>query len=205
MAGRGQKPTNKPCRCCGTPLHLGVNYAESRLRQAHYICNSCISSRQNLELNAVSRIAYQIAGSSKKFYKLDKAKRLEVRAAARKLHEQGLEVAAAAKRAAAAAGRAGFVYVIIHPAWPHRVKIGSALDVDSRLADYQTYAPDRAYRVLHTIYSDDRNEAERTIHTWLADKRLLGEWFAMDPREACSVLDEYAQREAEDNQLSEAA
>lgn len=41
----------------------------------------------------------------------------------------------------------GFIYVISNPAWPNTYKIGKTYDISKRLNSYQTYSPNRDYKI----------------------------------------------------------
>ena len=93
----------------------------------------------------------------------------------------------------------GYVYAIINSAWPEWVKIGKALDAEDRLNGYQTSSPMRDYRLVYSVYSKDRNVAERkahlvaakrTNHPW--NKVENGEWFKLTHEQAIEILKEIA-------------
>jgi len=88
----------------------------------------------------------------------------------------------------------GFVYVITNPAWPGKVKIGSALDYVSRLNSYQTGDPFRSYALVHVEYFEDRKGAENTIHHAQLDKRVNGEWFSVSPILAQEMITDLAKQ-----------
>jgi hypothetical protein len=132
-------------------------------------------------------IAHRIAGGRSAFSRLPRGERLAILARAKELHALGDEVASAAKRSAARVLE-GFVYVIKNDAFPDRVKIGSAVNAESRLADAQTWDPDRSFYIAHTVFVPDRNAAERRIHRRLHAWRLSGEWFAVPLAQARDAL-----------------
>jgi len=83
----------------------------------------------------------------------------------------------------------GYVYAISNPAWPEWVKIGKAVDADDRLNGYQTSSPMRDYKLIHSVYFDDRNVAELKAHTiaqGVGTRR--NEWFKMTAEQALEVL-----------------
>lgn len=69
--------------------------------------------------------------------------------------------------------KAGYVYALKNPAWPDYVKIGSAIDVNDRVASYQTSSPHRDYELISYFYSHDRVADEFNIHK-LFERN--GEW-----------------------------
>ena len=146
-------------------------------------------ARRNKRLNAVSRLAYQIAGSSRKFYALPPEERAAIRSTAKLMHEQGQCFAGAQE--AERTDLRGFVYVITNPAWPHHCKIGRAFDPESRLRGYQTGCPRRSYRLRYALYFRDCHTAEAALHARLIDHQLEGEWFAIAPDEAQEAIEAY--------------
>lgn len=81
----------------------------------------------------------------------------------------------------------GYVYVITHPKL-EGVKIGSAIDVDKRLSQYNVCCPRKEFKLYTYIFSMDRAELETVIHTKLQEDRLEGEWFAVCPKDAKELL-----------------
>jgi len=91
----------------------------------------------------------------------------------------------------------GYVYAISNSAWPEWIKIGKAIDADDRLSSYQTSSPMRDYKLVHSVYFEDRNVAERKAHTLAAfktahpwNKHDNGEWFKLTEIEAIEILKE---------------
>lgn len=85
----------------------------------------------------------------------------------------------------------GYVYAIRNKAWPEWVKIGKAIDAQDRLNGYQTSSPMRDYELIHAVYFDDRNKAERDAHTAAERKGdRKGEWFKLTEEQALDVLRE---------------
>lgn len=72
--------------------------------------------------------------------------------------------------------KAGLLYLIENPAFPEHYKIGITVDIETRLSQYQTYDPYRAYKVSKYDFVLDKSIAEKEI---LSSKTLedgLGEW-----------------------------
>jgi len=159
LVPRGLKPIKNPLT--GKPYWYKDNADRGRAR--------------NVEKNAVSRLAYKIAGSSKEFYKLDRTRSEEIRETAKVLHRTGSDFVTAYK--AEATEKRGFVYVIWNPAWPHAIKVGRAFDPESRLRGYQTGTPMRDYSLRYAAYFEDCHKAEKDIHYALRHDRLQGERF----------------------------
>lgn len=72
--------------------------------------------------------------------------------------------------------RSGLVYMISNPAFPARVKIGMTMDVEKRLAQYQTYDPYRSYKIERYNFVLDRRNKEKQILTSPELMREGGEW-----------------------------
>ena len=87
----------------------------------------------------------------------------------------------------------GYVYAISNAAWPEWIKIGKAVDADDRLNSYQTSSPMRDYKLIHSVYFDDRNVAELKAHAiaqGMAPRK--NEWFKMTEEQALEVLGKVA-------------
>jgi len=85
----------------------------------------------------------------------------------------------------------GYVYAIRNKAWPDWIKIGKAVDAINRLNGYQTSSPMRDYELIHAVYFDDRNKAERDAHKIAEHKgERKGEWFKITEEQALEVLQE---------------
>lgn len=85
----------------------------------------------------------------------------------------------------------GFVYVVTNPAWPGWVKIGSAVDPESRCKNYQTGSPYRDYILEGYGYSPLRKNTERAVHLFLG--REVGEWFHLPVEEAVTLVKNFCQ------------
>jgi hypothetical protein len=83
----------------------------------------------------------------------------------------------------------GFVYVMTNPAWSNVVKIGSAIDYETRLKTFQTGDPYRGYAISHVQYSAKREETELKTHKILAEHRINGEWFSCSVSMAISTIE----------------
>ena len=83
----------------------------------------------------------------------------------------------------------GYVYAISNAAWPEWIKIGKAVDADDRLNSYQTSSPMRDYKLIHSVYFDDRNAAEAKAHTIAQGMGVRkNEWFKLTEDQALEVL-----------------
>lgn len=72
--------------------------------------------------------------------------------------------------------REGFVYLIENPAWPDHIKIGMAVDINKRLATYQTSDPYRQYRIKHYEFVLNRRSVEKQILSQYSVNIEQGEW-----------------------------
>ena len=80
-----------------------------------------------------------------------------------------------------------FVYVIEREDNGH-VKIGISENPAARRATLQTGSSSRL-RIVHTAFAGDRAEdVELEAHTFLAARRLEGEWFAVSPETAIAAV-----------------
>lgn len=71
----------------------------------------------------------------------------------------------------------GFIYCITNPSFKGWYKIGSTLDVYDRLNSYQSYDPNRSYKLEKFYFSENRIKEEFSYHKSLnAD----GEWIKGD-------------------------
>ena len=88
-------------------------------------------------------------------------------------------------------GPEGYVYAIINPSFNGWIKVGCASDYDTRLKNYQTGDPHRAYEKIHHRYFSDRVQAEALAHNEL--KKLTskwnGEWFYLREKQVISIID----------------
>jgi len=93
--------------------------------------------------------------------------------------------------------RRGFVYIVTNPAYPGFVKIGKALNPDSRLMSYQTYSPHRDYVMEDVAYFADRAKAETLLKGLLSHDQGIGsgEWYEValeTARDALEMMKEVA-------------
>lgn len=83
----------------------------------------------------------------------------------------------------------GFVYIITNPVYDGWVKVGSALNMEERLASYQTCDPNRGYKIEFIWHFDNRKEAERLAHNALHKHRGNGEWFKLNVKKAIKIIE----------------
>lgn len=146
-------------------------------------CTSC-HNEANHGIRAVTRLARKMAG--RPLDKLDRSTRLRFRSLARELLDRDEHF----EREAAAIGaeRRGFVYIITNRAYPGFVKVGKAVNVESRVSGLNTGDPFRCFRAEYAQFFEDALRIEREFHEAHADVRMEGEWFAMDVSTARAAL-----------------
>jgi hypothetical protein len=81
---------------------------------------------------------------------------------------------------------AGFVYLISADEIPKKYKIGCTKNVDRRIYQMQTVVP-VTYRVLHLIRCSNMRQEEMRFHRLFHEKRLVGEWFLLDPSDIAYI------------------
>lgn len=79
-------------------------------------------------------------------------------------------------------GLEGYVYILVGGDCRTYYKIGRSKYPPARLYIVSTQLPFRV-ELLHLIKSDNAAKAEFFLHRRFADKRLNGEWFALDPED----------------------
>ena len=160
----------KVCIECGTELILGENWTEARKDQGKYLCKKCWHSRDMY-------VDGKYISKSHPLFKAGKYKSFGD--AAFSALQKDVQI------------KEGYVYAIRNAAWPEWIKIGKAVDAEDRLNGYQTSSPMRDYELIHSVYFDDRNKAERDAHK-LAERKgdRQGEWFKITEDQALEVLRE---------------
>ena len=74
----------------------------------------------------------------------------------------------------------GLVYLIKNPAWPNTYKIGITSNLLKRLASYQTYDPNRAYKVETYEFVTDKRLVEKSALNKFKCDLTKGEWISRD-------------------------
>ena len=84
----------------------------------------------------------------------------------------------------------GYVYVIVHEAWPDWCKVGfTRREPKQRLREYQTYSPYN-YNIFHVVYFDNASLAEKRIHGELSSYVVKNkEWFKLPAKIAANIID----------------
>lgn len=72
--------------------------------------------------------------------------------------------------------KSGLIYLIENPAFSEYYKIGITVDIETRLSQYQTYDPHRAYKVSKYDFVLDKSLAEKFVIKNKTNEDGLGEW-----------------------------
>ena len=176
----------KTCTACSAEL-TDTNWYKSAQNKNYYTCISC-HDKSNAKTNAIHNpLSMYVNGKyvSRKhpLYKPGKYKSFGDAAFSSLSNYVNVKF--------------GYVYAIRNPAWPDWVKIGKAVDAEDRLRSYHTGSPMRDYELVHSVYFEDRNEAERKAHLLAASKTTHpwnkndnGEWFKLTQQQAVEILKE---------------
>lgn len=73
----------------------------------------------------------------------------------------------------------GFVYIVTNPNFPNHIKVGSTVNVNDRLKQYQTYSPFRDYNLESYYFSYNRLKTERELISKFGGK-YGNEWVLKD-------------------------
>lgn len=87
----------------------------------------------------------------------------------------------------------GFIYIASNPAWSGCLKIGMAVDYETRLDTFQTYSPYRDYALRYVVPVSDRDVAEQRVKDALASYRINhdredDEWFNIGLQAAIEII-----------------
>lgn len=85
--------------------------------------------------------------------------------------------------------RSGFVYIVSSPVYEGFYKIGSTIDLVSRLSSYNTCSPFGDFDYLYYKFFYDRTNAEYKIHDIFDLYRVNGEWFNVEIEKIISFID----------------
>ena len=88
--------------------------------------------------------------------------------------------------------KSGYLYIISNPSHPNFLKFGITEDIQSRLSQYQTADPKRAYKVEYYIHHPDYKKAEKKIKEMIKPFALSirNEWYEISLPMAISRLEE---------------
>ena len=85
----------------------------------------------------------------------------------------------------------GLIYFVENPSYPDHLKVGMTIDLDTRLATYQTYDPFRKFKVKHYEFVLNRRLTEDKILNSFNVDIENGEWIkktdAIALLEKCSI------------------
>lgn len=84
----------------------------------------------------------------------------------------------------------GYVYFIKHGSQGNKIKIGSAIDIDKRIASYQTAFYSKIF-IVGYIKCDEHIFVEKELHKLFSDKRIKGEWFEIDNYDLFTIKEMY--------------
>lgn len=85
----------------------------------------------------------------------------------------------------------GYIYIIENTVANHGlIKIGTAIDPESRLNSFQTADPYRAFRLRFSSYTSNRRQLESMVHDQLADFHVGGEWYDVKMWHAITIIKE---------------
>lgn len=83
----------------------------------------------------------------------------------------------------------GFVYALVHPAFPTTVKIGWTRDLTRRLTQANTWCPGGGFRVGWAVRVRQPKAVESVVHVSQSQRRLSGEWFALTLPDARTAIE----------------
>jgi hypothetical protein len=88
--------------------------------------------------------------------------------------------------------KSGYLYIIINETFPNWVKVGTTMDLTSRLHTYQTGDPHRRYKIVFSLQHPEFRQAEKKIKETMKHFALSikGEWYEVDLGIAKSRLEE---------------
>jgi len=174
---------DKDCIKCGVTLVEAQNISTYHVNNKWYLCSGCRDAHNAIVNKNRMWVNGKYISHSHPLHKAGRYKSFD--AAAFAALEKDVKQ------------KSGYVYAIRNPAWPEWVKIGKAVDAEDRLSSYQTSSPMRDYKLIHSVYFEDRNVAERKAHTLAAfktahpwNKHDNGEWFKLTEEQAIEVLRE---------------
>ena len=90
----------------------------------------------------------------------------------------------------------GWIYTVTTPSYPGWVKFGKSINLESRLAQYNSHNPLKDYEFLEICPSDDTKEAEKivlNIASFFANEEK-GEWKKIDFKLAENIIQQYSKK-----------
>lgn len=85
----------------------------------------------------------------------------------------------------------GFVYMIENPAFPGWIKVGMAIDYETRLSSYNTtYDPLGRFCFIKILWTKNRKDSEKDLLSIFREKSSLnkGEWFKIEKSVALTLF-----------------
>ena len=70
----------------------------------------------------------------------------------------------------------GIVYIISNPSFPNYYKVGITKNLNSRIKSYQTYDPNRSFKVEHYKFVENARQVEKEILSKFKISLAKGEW-----------------------------
>lgn len=75
----------------------------------------------------------------------------------------------------------GYIYIITNPSFPKHVKIGTSINVEKRLQQYQTYSPYRNYKIYFKLETTHPSKIEKYFDNKYESS---SEWYNISSKEA---------------------
>jgi len=81
-----------------------------------------------------------------------------------------------------------YIYIITHPKFDGWIKLGRALNVSKRLENYQTYCPDRAFKLEYSLKTEYVYHIELYFENNIKGNRY--EWYKCSVEYAMNLINE---------------
>ena len=177
------------CRDCNVELG-DHNWTPYFMKTDNRTCNKCYNKRHNKKNNAINNLKQRHLNSkyAKKkehpdLYKLFPPGNYT-------LTKEGWYTPLKDKKVEKVErSKAGYIYICTNPAWEDWLKIGQTDDPDKRLKQFWTGTPHRDHEFVHTIETDNMDDAEKRAHR-IAESmgERKNEWFKLTVEQAIEVL-----------------
>ena len=177
------------CRDCNVELG-DHNWTPYFMKTDNRTCNKCYNKRHNKKNNAINNPKQRYLNSkyAKKkehpdLYKLFPPGNYT-------LTKEGWYTPLKDKKVEKVErSKAGYIYICTNPAWEDWLKIGQTDDPDKRLKQFWTATPHRDHEFVHTIETDNMDDAEKKAHRIAESKgERKNEWFKLTVEQAIEVL-----------------
>ncbi len=84
-----------------------------------------------------------------------------------------------------------YIYIIIHPKFKNWIKIGRTTNISSRINAYQTYCPNRDFKMVYNKYIGNSKEITTIENYFTINIHNNGfEWFNCSVQTAISIIEE---------------